>query len=218
MWKCFFGLLLAGLIFVGCTSSTATEETSDTPEMAATELIPIVTDDATSQPDRFELTATSIIANATQTAVAFVNTDCIQVERPVWDIHEAITDRETQTFEVFVESYTIDAWVCDGELTQTRPLGDYSIYLVTLEETITLPVAAELVERALELLTEYPPDDTMMQPISVNIFAFPNVTISDVATAFVLETEFTYEDAIAAYESGLRGEDLLEALGIEVPE
>jgi hypothetical protein len=167
-------------------------------------------------PDRFELTATQLIADATQTAVSLLNAGCTIVKRRAWIIRELITDRISQTVEVSANSFTHNVWVCDGEWMPTRQTGDYLIDIVTFEKTITADVAAELIERTLELLTAYPPDDSMMPPIIIQVLALPNVL--EPPSGFVLEAEFTYEAATIAYENGLRGQALLDALEIEVPE
>jgi hypothetical protein len=259
MQKWLFGLLIIGLLLLGCTLSisdfgipdifdttaselvqNATETVSyqltttqhasgfintqnapDPFQQTATALIrwatELISTREASTPDTFQLSATRLIANATQTGVAFENAGCTQVLRPVWNINET-ANREMQIIEVYAESYNLNTWICDGELVQTSVLGDYRIRLVTFEDTITIEVAAKLVERALKLIAEYPPDDTMLSPISIYLYAFPHVPDFNPVTDFVLNVNFTYEDAIAAYESGLRGMELLDVLRIEVPE
>jgi hypothetical protein len=173
----------------------------------------------TATSDKYQSMATQIIADATGTAVALQNNDCITVERNVWDINEAIADIATRTVKVFADSYIIDAWVCNNELVQSRPLGDYAINLVTFEEIITPDVAAELIERAIELLIAYPPEATMLSPITIQVFAPPHIPILEIsADTFILDAEFTYEAAMTTYESGLRGQALLDALDIVVSE
>jgi hypothetical protein len=234
MRKWTLGIVLAGLTLVGCVFSASFFDEPDPFELTATELVSNATETTASQltttmsvsgfplatttPDPFQLTATKIIEAATQTAVAFQNAGCKTTKRRVLDIHEAVTNDEAQTVEVYTNSYLIDAWDCDG-LAQTRPLGDYSIYLVTFEETITPEVAADLIARAINLVIMYPPEDTMLLPITIQVNAFPYIVIFDASNPyFALHTEFTYEAAMTAYESGLRGQALLDALGIVVPE
>lgn len=214
MRKWLFGGLLANLVLVGCVLTTwlpnqMPESRPDAFQLTATKVVADATRFATMgitpTPGSFALTLTAISGSLT----AIVPTlDAICPERTVnyWEINYFVSIDEPHTWISEINRQRESPPVCPD---YAWPFEHY-IYIWTDSSTPTTTYII-ILEEAIGTLSEYPPEDDnagdnvqfiIQMPMNGKIFNGGH---------------FTYEEAIAAYESGLRGEDLLDALGIILP-
>jgi hypothetical protein len=165
--------------------------------------------------DAFAATATSLVANATananRTPTPFLtNTSRAYTDWPVtrFAYREGIMENWLKNPDILEVNRPWDVYCtyCQIRSTYSHEIIIYKHDEVLDEETLYI-----ILEDAVSRLPTYPPfNPEIYETIIVeNMETTPN-DFGDYGA-------FTYTNAIAAYESGLRGADLAEALGVSVP-
>ena len=165
----------------------------------------------------YEATATKIIVDATATAVGFLDADCLPQESTRWlitlllsasgeSIDEANSHARNQTYR--------NNWLCEGQLALDHQ--EYEIEVVYEGEAGAIDFL-DLADEIVLWLLDNPPDSLPDTEALVLIRFHRGDASFEEMVANAFSWEFSYSQAIAAYDLGLRGADLAEALGVHVP-
>ena len=160
--------------------------------------------------DDFAARATQLIADATGTAVDFLdNNNCEMIEATRWQISIFFDeDGEIETERSRGENGTVmNNWYCEN----TYQYEHVEYYLDVFIETDEIAFVS-LVNEVFALLEAYPPDNipSLDPVIQLQVIQPTSSMMSDE------QYKLNYDEAMQAYESGLRGQSLLDAVAISI--
>jgi hypothetical protein len=161
--------------------------------------------------DIFSLTATSLVATATANAnithIPITLTPSISIQWPVISFfYEESLEGDWQHNPRIEEVRRIRV-LCDACLIQLWP--SHQINIQAFDATLKSEDLYLILEDVLSRLPDYP-------PFNPDIYQTIDILNHDLMGATYYEA-FSYSEALAAYELGLNGADLAEALGIAAP-
>ncbi len=158
----------------------------------------------------FEATASQIVADATQTTVSFLEQEgCEVVEVTQWHIDilfDANTEIDTE-YSSGVNASIRNNWLCSDGYKFGHT--EYNIFvLVNIEEVDT----AYLIDDIAEFLKDYPPDNMPIMPPLLGLQIIPRSENFHPSESFSMN----YDDLMEAFDSGLSGAELLEAVATPI--
>jgi hypothetical protein len=154
--------------------------------------------------DTFVLTAISLIETATATAGG-ISENCHREIFVSTAISYIFDGTSTNFRDPLVTSAANETPICGASLPPNYAIIIEQVDVQANPDDIVFLVLEDAVSR----LPDYPPLDESNQNIEIRVCFTTGQCIS--------YNGFSYSDALAAYESGLRGADLAEALGVRMP-
>jgi hypothetical protein len=153
-------------------------------------------------PDAFALTATSLVTTATAREMILASTPCATPEQGRYEFyHQQMRDHVI----------SIDILVMGASCIYQSPMLLSHLFVISIDSELREESLYFVLDSALGNLSSYPPPyPEFSETIAIVSRDINNFELTVYGT-------FTYTDAIAAYESSLRGADLAEALGVHAP-
>jgi hypothetical protein len=157
---------------------------------------------ALNTPDAFALTATSLVGTATARQMIIASTPCATPAQGRYEFYyQQMRD----------EVISIDILVMGASCIYQSPIPLSHLIVISTDSELREESLYSVLDSALRDLSSYPPP----YPEFSETIAIVSRDIN--SFALIAYGTFTYTEALAAYESGLRGADLAEALGVHAP-
>lgn len=154
----------------------------------------------------YSATATQIIASATQTAISLEAEGCERVDVTGWQVNIFFYNN------VEMDGYGRNAtrmsnWLCDDDYRYDHT----EFYINVFIETEDIDFVS-LIDDVILFLEDYPPDNVPLLPPLIDL----SITQPSINLIPSESFRMNYDDLMEAFDSGLRGSELLEAVATPI--
>lgn len=158
--------------------------------------------------NEFAATVTQFMIDVTQTAVFLEEEGCKKVEITQWQV-DIFFDSDAEIDMQQSGASNDDAglnWLCDDRYVYENREYYVSVFIETDDTNFVLPI-----DQVVEFLKNYPPSNvTSSPPIILLAIHQPSIT------AFTPGFSMNYEELMEAFDSGLSGAELIEAVATPI--